>query len=94
MEFTERRRHICAFISEFAARHGYGPTIRQIGAGVGIASTAAVMYQIHALERLGAIRREPGVSRSILVSPEFRHRASRRPIPDLPARSGAPRHAE
>ncbi len=72
MQFTERRQRICAFLAEFAKQHRYGPTIRQIGAGVGIASTAAVMYQINALERLGAIRRERGVSRSILLAPEFR----------------------
>ncbi len=93
MELTERRQAICSFISEFKAAHGYGPTIRQIGAGVGIASTSAVMYQINALERLGAIRRERGVSRSILLAPEFRARLIRHPGSGDSARAGATLHA-
>jgi len=33
MEFTKRRKAICTFLAKFKASHGYGPTIRQIGAG-------------------------------------------------------------
>ncbi len=94
MEFTERRKAICDFLAEFKAAHGYGPTIRQIGAGVGIASTSAVMYQINQLERLGAIRRERGVSRSILLAPEFRARLVRHPRSGDSLRVGAAVHAQ
>jgi repressor LexA len=79
MEFTNRRKAICKFLAKFKSAHGYGPTIRQIGAGVGIASTSAVMYQINQLERLGKIRRERGVSRSILLASELRARRVRYP---------------
>ena len=94
MEFTARRRCICSFITEFATHHGFPPTLREIGAAVGIASTSAVTYQILALERLGAIRREPRVSRSITVSPEFRKRAMRRSRTGEPMRSGESRYAQ
>ncbi len=94
MEFTERRKAICDFLAEFKAAHGYGPTIRQIGAGVGIASTSAVMYQINQLERLGAIRRERGVSRSILLAPEFRAGLGRHPRRGESPWGGVAVHAE
>lgn len=94
MEFTERRKAICEFIAEFSAAHGYNPTIRQIGAGVGIVSTSAVMYQIEHLECLGAIRRERGVSRSIRLVPNFHARRIRHPRSGNLPRAGAAAHAQ
>jgi len=68
VELTKRRLQICKFIAQFAAEKGYAPTIREIGRGVGIASTAAVQYQILALERTGALRRHEGYSRTIVLT--------------------------
>jgi SOS-response transcriptional repressor LexA len=74
MEFSERRRQICEFIAQFRVRNGFAPTIREIGAGVGMASTSAVQYQILALERLGALSRREGYSRTIVLAPRLGHR--------------------
>ena len=69
MELTKRRLQICKFIAQFVAEHGYAPTIREIGQGLGITSTSVVHYQIRALERAGALRRREGYSRTIVLTP-------------------------
>ena len=78
MELTERRLQICEFIAQFTAENRYAPTIREIGRAVGIASTAAVQYQILALERVGALSRKAGYSRTIVLSPQFLALGSKR----------------
>ena len=72
MELTYRRQRICEFIAQFTTENGFAPTLREIGDGVGIASTAAVQYQILSLERAGALRRKAGYSRTIVLSPQLR----------------------
>jgi SOS-response transcriptional repressor LexA len=69
MELTPRRLQICRFIAQFVAEHGYAPTIREIGHGVGLASTSVVFNQLGALERAGALRRTYGYSRTIVLTP-------------------------
>lgn len=71
MEWTERRIQICEFIIQFVAEHGYAPSVREIGRATGMASTSAVQYQILALERAGVLRRQPWLSRSIVLTPGF-----------------------
>ncbi len=62
---SERQRRILDFIARFQQRHGYPPTIREIGQEAGISSTSVVDYNLRALERLGRLRRDPDVSRGI-----------------------------
>jgi repressor LexA len=40
-------------------RHGYAPSMREIGEAVGLASTSSVSYQLSVLEREGYLSREP-----------------------------------
>jgi SOS-response transcriptional repressor LexA len=81
MELTRRRQQICEFIARFTTENGFAPTLREIGDGVGIASTAAVQYQILALERAGALSRKEGYSRTIVLAPEFRMTQPKRTTP-------------
>jgi len=53
------------FIADFLRRHGYPPTIREIGAKVGISSTSVVNYNLGILERDGYIERDREISRGI-----------------------------
>lgn len=78
MELSERRQQICEFIDRFTTKNGFAPTIREIGHGVGMASTSAVQYQILALERAGALSRKIGYSRTIVLSPKLRLSRSKR----------------
>jgi repressor LexA len=64
---TVRQRRILDFIRAHHAEHGYAPSLRDIGAEVGLSSPSAVRYQIGELERRGWIRRAPGVPRALVV---------------------------
>lgn len=47
------RQIILDFIIAYFQKHGYAPTIREICAGVGLASTSSVHAHIKTLKRLG-----------------------------------------
>src|SRR3954452_2981485 len=62
---SERQRQMLVFIREFVEHHGYPPSIRDIGAAVGISSTSVVDYNLRVLEREGYLRRTREVSRGL-----------------------------
>lgn len=58
---------ILHFVCEFTAEHGFGPTIREIGNGVGLRSTSTVSDYLVRMTRDGLITSIPGTPRSIHV---------------------------
>ncbi len=64
-KLSDRQQAIYDFIQEYAADHGYPPSIREIGQAVGISSTSVVDYNLKALERFGMILRDREVSRGV-----------------------------
>ncbi|MEV3852040.1 hypothetical protein AB0J30_35390 [Streptomyces microflavus] len=52
-----RQEAIMRLIRSWITEHGEGPTIRQIGARVGLSSTSSVAYQLGQLEKRGLISR-------------------------------------
>ncbi|MFB6426400.1 LexA family protein [Streptomyces microflavus] len=48
---------IMRLVRSWIIEHGEGPTIRQIGARVGLSSTSSVAYQLAQLEKQGLISR-------------------------------------
>jgi repressor LexA len=62
---SPRQERIIQFIREFRARHGYPPTVREIGAAAGISSTSVVDYNLNILEKAGIIKRDREISRGI-----------------------------
>ena len=60
-----RQQQMLAFIREFVDQHGFPPSIRDIGAAVGISSTSVVDYNLRVLEREGYLRRTREVSRGL-----------------------------
>ncbi len=68
MALSERQKGILKFIADFLRRHGYPPTIREIGAKVGISSTSVVNYNLGILERDGYIERDREISRGIRLA--------------------------
>jgi repressor LexA len=64
---TDRQRHIVDFIAAFIVQHHYPPTVREIGAAVGLTAWSAVAYQIAELEGKGFLTRKPGRSRTIAL---------------------------
>ncbi|WP_433731097.1 LexA family protein [Actinoplanes sp. CA-051413] len=64
---SRRQSRILAYIRAHHAQHGYAPSLRDIGAHVGLSTPSAVAYQVRELERMGWIRRAPGVARALVV---------------------------
>lgn len=54
-------------IRRFIAAHGYPPALRELNDMCGVASTSVMDYRLRQLEQAGAIRRTPGIARSIVV---------------------------
>ncbi|MBA2240634.1 MAG: transcriptional repressor LexA [Solirubrobacterales bacterium] len=65
MDLTKRQREIFDFIGSYASRHGYPPTVREIGKAVGLHSSSTVHAHLANLERIGALRRDPTKPRAI-----------------------------
>ena len=65
MPRENQREKILALIRDHVADHGYGPTVRELCAGLGLRSTATVQYHLQALAREGRIVMEAGKKRSI-----------------------------
>lgn len=75
------RQRILNYIRRYRDRHGYAPSMREIGDVVGLASLSSVSYQLGQLEAEGSIRRTPGRSRAIsLVGPDDRRQEEVKPI--------------
>jgi repressor LexA len=62
---SERQREIYDFILAYARRHGYPPTVREIGAEVGLASPSTVHVHLSKLEQAGYLRRDPTKPRAL-----------------------------
>jgi len=64
---SERHRKILEFLTIFQDKHGYSPSIRQIGDSISVKSTSLVDYYLNQLEEMSYITREGRVSRSIRI---------------------------
>ena len=64
-DLTKRQQEIFDFIKRYSARHGYPPTVRDIGKAVGLASSSTVHAHLANLERIGLLRRDPSKPRAI-----------------------------
>lgn len=72
-ELTKRQEDILDFIKTFMVKHGFPPTIREIGEGLGISSPATIHAHLKNLETRGVIRRNDTKNRAIelLVKNEY-----------------------
>jgi repressor LexA len=65
MDLTKRQQEIFDFIKQYTEANGYPPTVRDIGAAVGLASSSTVHAHLANLEKLGMIRRDPTKPRAL-----------------------------
>lgn len=66
---NDRQRQVLAALNEHQAEHGYPPSLRELGAMVGLYSPASVARHVTALETKGYIRRVPGQPRALQILP-------------------------
>ncbi len=85
-KLTERQREILLFIVDQQRLRGFPPSVREIGAAVGLTSPSTVHSHLNTLERGGYLRRDPTKPRAIEVcyDPGSGATAERRPVNHVP----------
>jgi repressor LexA len=81
---TGRQQEIWDFLVEYVDRHGYPPTVREIGEAVGLASPSTVHAHLANLERAGLLRRDPTKPRALELVGREREEAPAGTIARLP----------
>ena len=56
---SNKAQLIVDYVNQFIQEHGYSPSVREIGAAVGLRSTASVSYHLQALQEKGLLQ-SPG----------------------------------
>ncbi len=86
-ELTDRQREILEFIDQQSRDRGFPPSVREIGAAVGLTSPSTVHSHLATLQRLGFLRRDPSKPRAIEVRYDPTSGAAsidRRPVRHVP----------
>jgi repressor LexA len=65
LSLTKRQQEIFDFIKRYSAKHGYPPTVRDIGKAIGLTSSSTVHAHLSNLEKVGLLRRDPSKPRAI-----------------------------
>ena len=83
---TRKQAQVLEFVSDFRARSGYSPTLRETAQALGLSSVATVAEHVGALESKGLLRRRKDRARSLLLTGRGRALLDRR---QAPARAGS-----
>ncbi len=81
---TGRQQEIWDFVVAYHDRHGYPPTVREIGAAVGLASPSTVHAHLANLERAGLLKRDPTKPRALELTGMRRDDTEREEVRRLP----------
>ena len=81
---TGRQQEIWDFLVDYVDRHGYPPTVREIGEAVGLASPSTVHAHLANLERAGLLKRDPTKPRALELVGRERHEAPAGTLEKLP----------
>ena len=81
---TGRQQAIWDFLVDYVDRHGYPPTVREIGEAVGLASPSTVHAHLANLERAGLLKRDPTKPRALELVGRERHEAPAASLNKLP----------
>lgn len=82
---SEKQLAILEVIQRATARHGYPPSMREIGDAVGLKSLSSVTHQLNQLELSGYLRRDPGKTRALEVLIDLPGHAAENPDTVSPA---------
>ncbi len=83
---TNRQLEVLTYIDDIIRERGYPPSVREIGAAVGLTSPSTVHAHLNSLQKLGYLRRDPTKPRAIEVRWEAGSGAivDRRPVCHVP----------
>jgi repressor LexA len=65
LNLTKRQKEIFEFVKRYSAKHGYPPTVRDIGKAIGLTSSSTVHAHLANLEKLGLLKRDPSKPRAL-----------------------------
>ena len=69
-KLTAKQQQIYDYIQSFTTDHGYPPSVREIGAAVGLKSPSTVHFHMKGLEEAGVIVKAEGKTRAISLVPQ------------------------
>ena len=72
VKLTKKQLAVLNYLEDFTEENGFSPSYREIMAGLGLTSVSAVAEHIDNLVAKGAIRKVPGVSRSLEIL-DYKH---------------------
>ena len=82
-QLTARQQEIWQFLVDYVDRHGYPPTVREIGEAVGLASPSTVHAHLANLERAGLLRRDPTKPRALDLIGHRRESRAAEPVAEI-----------
>ena len=65
LNLTKRQQEIFDYIKTYSRKHGYPPTVRDIGKAIGLTSSSTVHTHLANLEKIGILRRDPSKPRAL-----------------------------
>ncbi len=86
-ELTRRQKDILQVVQDSIASYGYPPSIREIGAKVGLASPSSVKHHLDALQRMGLLSRSPGRPRALRPSADHDQQQAEPSVVEIPVSS-------
>lgn len=69
---SDKAQRILDYVNQFVQENGYAPSVREIGAAVGLRSTASVSYHIQALQEKGLLLSPGGKGRKRSIATSVR----------------------
>ena len=66
-KLTAKQQQIYDYIQDFTAQHGYPPSVREIGAALGLKSPSTVHFHIKGLESAGVLTKAAGKTRAMTL---------------------------
>lgn len=67
-KLTPKQQALCEFVRSYTKEQGYPPTIREIGAHLGLRSPSTVSFHLKKLREAGVLSLEEGKTRSITLA--------------------------
>lgn len=70
---SNKAQLILEFVNDFTRENGYAPSVREIGAAVGLRSTASVSYHLEQLKQKGMLQAPDAKGRKRAIVTKVRH---------------------
>ena len=83
-QLTKRQEDILKALKKFMAKHGYPPTVREIGAMLDLSSPATTHFHLNKLEEKGYIRKNEAKNRALELLVPNEYLAKDEGIVDVP----------